>query len=81
MIVADGDMINQIAEGKAPFNRILTTATDVQTFPNMPNALISGGKLVKAGCKIILDDPEGVVINKGTNEVVMKARFDPYSST
>ena len=43
VIVADGDTTNQIAEGKAPFNRIPTTAAAVQIFPNMPNALISGG--------------------------------------
>ena len=81
VIVADGDTIDQIAEGKAQFNKIPTTAADVQIFLNMPNALISGGKLVRAGCKIILDDPEAVVINKRTNEVVMKAEFDPNSST
>lgn len=72
VIVADGDTIDQIAEGKAPFNKIPTTAADVQIFPNMPNALISGGKLAKARGKIILDDPEAVVINKRTNEVVLK---------
>ena len=81
VIVADGDTIDQIAEGKAPFNKIPTTAADVQIFPNMPNALISGGKPVKAGCKIILDYPEAVVINKRTNEVEMTARFDPNSLT
>ena len=56
-------------------------AADVQIFRHMPNALISGGKLVKAGHKIILDNPIATVINKLTNEIVMEATFDPQSCT
>ena len=47
----------------------------------MPNALISGGKLVKSGHKIILNNPIATVINKVTNEVVIKAEFDPRLRT
>ena len=47
----------------------------------MPNALISGRKLVKLGHKIVLDDPIATVINKLMNEVVMEAEFDPRSCT
>ena len=47
----------------------------------MPNALMSCGKIIKTGHKIILDDPIATVVNKLTNEVVMKAEFDPRTST
>ena len=47
----------------------------------MPNVLISGGKIVKSGHKIILDNPIATVINKLTNEVVMEAEFDPQLCT
>ena len=47
----------------------------------MPNALVSGGKLVKSGHKIILYDPIAIVINKLTNGVVMEAEFYPRSCT
>ena len=42
---------------------------------------MSCGKIVKAGHKIILDDPIATVVNKLTNEVVMEAEFDPQTST
>ena len=46
----------------------------------MPNPLMSCGKIVKTGHKIILDDPIATAINKLTNEVVMEAEFDPRTS-
>ena len=79
--VADGNNMNQVEEGIAPFNKLPAAAADVQIFPHMPNALISAGKIVQAGHKVILDDPIATVINKLTNEVVMEAKFDPHSST
>ena len=56
-------------------------AADVQIFPNMPNPLMSCGKIVKTGHKIILDDPIATVVNKLTNEVMMEAEFDHRIST
>ena len=47
----------------------------------MPNPLVSCGKIVKKGHKIIQDDPIATVINKDTNEVVMEAAFDDQTST
>ena len=47
----------------------------------MPKGLVSAGKLVTAGHTIILDDPEAIVINKKSKQIVMGAHFDPSSST
>ena len=77
----DGKTITQVEEGSAPFNKLPGDAADVQIFPNMPNPLMSAGKIVKKGHKIILDDPIATVINKKTNEVVMEATFDHRTST
>ena len=74
--VADGKTIAQVEEGSAPFNKLPEDAADVQIFPIMPNPLMSAGKIVKKGHKIILDDPIATVINKAINEVVMEAIFD-----
>ena len=71
----------QVEQGVTPFNKLTPDAGDVQIFPNMPNPLMSAGKIVKKGHKIILDDPIAVVINKATNEVVMEAIFDNQTST
>ena len=79
--VADGKTMAQVEEGSAPFNKLPGDAADVQIFPNMPNPLMSAGKIVKKGHKIILDDPVATVINKKTNEVVMEATFDHRTST
>ena len=46
----------------------------------MPNPLVSCGKIVKKGHKIILDDPIATVINKEINEVVIEAVFDDRTS-
>ena len=35
--VEDGENINQIQEGKAPFDRLPEEAADVHIFPNIPN--------------------------------------------
>ena len=76
--VADEKNMDQIQEGKAPFNRLPKEASDVQLFPHMPNALISAEKIVKIE-RNIPDDPIATVVNKLTNEVVMEAEFDPRS--
>ena len=78
--VADGKTITQVEEGSAPFNKLPGDPADVQIFPIMPNLLMSAGKIVKKGHKIILDDPVATVINKKTNEVVMEATFDHRTS-
>ena len=54
---------------------------NVQIFPNMPNLLMSAGKIVKKGHKIILDDSIATVINKATNGVVTEAIFDDRTSS
>ena len=79
--MADGKTIAQVEESSAPFNKIPEDAIDVQIFPIRPNPLMSAGKIVKKGHKIILDDPVATVINKKTNEVVMEATFDHRTST
>ena len=79
--MADGKTIAQVEEGSAPFNKLPEDAADVQIFPIMPNPLMSAGKIVKKGHKIILDDPIATVINKKINEVVMEATFDHQTST
>ena len=79
--VADGKSMNQVEEGKAPFDGMPEDAADVEIFQHMPNALCSAGKIVKQNHKIILDDPIAPVINKATNEVVMEAKFDHRTST
>ena len=79
--VTDGKNMAQVEEGTAPFNKLPKDAADVQIFPNMPNPLMSAGKIVKKGHKIILDDPIATVINKATNEVVMEGIFDDRTST
>ena len=73
--------MNQVEEGKVPFNGMPAAAADVEIFQHMPNALCSAGKIVKQNHKIILDDPIATVINKETNEVVMEAKFDKRTST
>ena len=77
VLVADGNNMDQIKKGRALFDRLIDNAVDVQIFLHMLNTLISGGKLVKSGHKIILDDPLATVISKLTNEVVMEADFVP----
>ena len=71
----------QMEAGLAPLNKLPQDAADVQIFPNMPNPLISAGKIVKKGHKIILDDPITTIINKATNEVVIEGIFDDRTST
>ena len=73
--------MDQVKEGTAPFDGLTKDAADVQIFPHMLNPLASCGKIVKQGHKIILHDPIVNVINKDTNEVVMKAVFDEQTST
>ena len=68
--------MNQVQEEKASFNGLPEDAVVVQIFPNMPNPLMSCGKIVKKGHKIILDEPIATIITKLTNEVVMKAEFN-----
>ena len=72
--------MGQVEEGKAPFDGLPEDEADVQIFPHMPNPLVSCGKIVKKGHKIILDDPIATVINKDTNEVVMEVVFDDQTS-
>ena len=79
--VADGKNMDQVEEGKAPFDGLPENAADVQIFPHMPNPLVSCGKIVKKNHRIILDDPIVTVINKETNEVVIEAVFDNRTST
>ena len=73
--------MGQVEEGIAPFDRLPKDAVDVQIFPHMPNPLVSCGKIVKKGHKIILDDTIATVINKETNEVVMELVFDDRTTT
>ena len=70
----------QVEEGSAQFNKLPQDAADVQIFPNMPTPLMSAGKIVKKGHKIILDYPIATVINKALNEVVMEGIFDDCTS-
>ena len=79
--VTDGKNMAQVEEGSISFNKLPQEAANVQIFPNMPNPLISAGKIVKQGHKIILDDPIATAINKATNEVVMEGIFDDRTST
>ena len=44
--VADGKNMDQVQEGKASFNGLPEDAADVQIFLNMPNPLMSYGKIV-----------------------------------
>ena len=78
--VANGQSMDQLEGGELPFDAP-EGATDVQIFDNMPRPLIGAGKLVKAGAKIILDQPLAHVIDKATNEVIMTAHFDEASLT
>ena len=73
--------MDQVQEGKASFDGLPKDTTDVEIFSNMPNPLMSCGKIVKNGHKIILDDPIATVINKLTNKVVMEAKLDHQTST
>ena len=47
--VADGKTMAQVEEGSAPFNKLPGDTADVQILPNMPNPLMSAGKIVKKG--------------------------------
>ena len=78
--VANGESMEQVEAGTLPFD-VPAAASNVHVFENMPRPLIGCGKLVKAGCKIVLDAPEAQVIDKATNKVIMTGRFDPWSST
>ena len=73
--------MDQVEEGKAPFDGLSANVMDVQIFPHMPNPLVSCGRIVKKNHKIILDDPIVIVINKYTNKVVMEAVFANQTST
>ena len=53
----------------------------VAVFKNMPNALLSTGPLVKAGCYIVLDTPQAKVIDKKTGKVILTADVEPHSAT
>ena len=79
--VVDGKNMGQVEEGIASFDELPSNAADIQIFPHMPNPLVSCGKIVKKGHKIILDDPIATVINKKTNKVVMEAVFNERTST
>ena len=67
--------MDQIQEGRAQFDWLPDKAADLQTFPYIPNILVSAGKLVKTGNKIFLDNPIATVVNSLKNEVVMEAGF------
>ena len=73
--------MDQVQEGTALFNKLPEEAADVQIFLIMPNPLMSCGKIVKKGHKIVLDDLVATVINKHTNKVVMEIEFDHRTST
>ena len=73
--------MDQVQEGKAPFDGIPEDAADVQIFPNMPNLLMSCGKIVKIGQEIVLGDPIVNVLNKLMNKMVMEAELDHQTST
>ena len=73
--------MDQVEEGKAPFDGLLEDAADVQIFSYMSNPLVSCGKIVKNTHKVILNDPIATVINKETNEVVMEEVFDNRTNT
>ena len=79
--VADGKNMGQVEEGIALFDKLPKDAADVHIFPHMPNPLVSCGKSVKKGHRIILDDPITTITNKDTNEVVMEAVFNNQTST
>ena len=50
-MVANGEKITQIEEGIVPlFDVPAAAAAHVAVFKNMPNALLTAGPLVKAGC-------------------------------
>ena len=73
--------MDQVQEETAPFDRLPEDVVDIQIFLIMANPLMSCGKIVKKGHKIVLDNPVATVINKHTNEVVMEAEFDQQTST
>ena len=73
--------MDQVQERKAPFDGLPKNAADVQIFPNMPNLLISCGKIAKKGHKVVLNNPIATVINKLKNEMVMEAEFNQRTST
>ena len=64
--------MQQIEEGELPFDRLPSTATDVQVFPNMQSPLIGCGKLATNGCGIWFDNEKGSVIS-GTTKDKIKA--------
>ena len=45
--VADGTNMDQVKEGKAPFDGLPEDTADVQIIPNMPKPLVSCGKIAK----------------------------------
>lgn len=67
--------MDQIKKIVTPFDNPTVYSVSLQIFLIMPNGLISAGKLVKADNTIILDDPEALVVNKITKEVIMRANF------
>ena len=79
--VANGDSMHQTETGTIPFNNLPASATSVAIFKHMPHPLLSCGQLIKAGCKIILDDPQALVVDKTTGNVILKANFNHLSST
>jgi hypothetical protein len=68
--VANNQSMQQIEEGELPFDRLPTTANDVQVFPSMQSPLIGCGKLATNGCGIWFDNENGSVVNGTTKDKI-----------
>jgi hypothetical protein len=68
--VANSQSMIQIEEGELPFDRLPTTATDVQVFPTMQGPLIGCGKLATNGCGIWFDNENGSVVSGATKDKI-----------
>ena len=78
--LANGENKTQQGEGIVPIN-VPPTAAHVAVFDHMPNALLTAGPLVKAGCCIILNTPQAQVIDKKIDNIILPADFEPWSAT
>jgi hypothetical protein len=83
----------QVEEGKLPFDRLPTAASDVQVFPTMQGPLIGCGKLATNGCGTWFDNEKGSVVSGATknkikaiiatsgDDLLLAAPFDHKSLT
>ena len=66
------DIKVQVVDEKNMDQVQIKNTADVQTLPHKPKPLLSCGKIVKQVHTIILDDLIATIIDKDTNEMVMK---------